>query len=125
MPKIASYRDLEIWQKAHGLAKEVLDVCESFNGSMTARAIANQLIHSAISVPANVAEGYGGRIGKELTSFLFNARKSLTETDYWLLLALERGLVEKEKAERLQQGYVELTKMIHALMKSIGGEGRR
>ena len=100
MPKINTYKDLRIWQKAHELAKEILDVCENLNGNPVAREIARQLIQSATSVPANIAEGYGGRRGKELISFLFNARKSLTETDYWLLLALERGLVEKEKAER-------------------------
>ncbi len=125
MPKISSYRDLRIWKKAHELARVVLDVCENLNGSGAAREIASQLIRSATSVPANIAEGYGGRVGKESVSYLFNARKFLTETDYWLLLASERGLINKEKAEQLQEGYVQLAKMIHALMKSIDGDGRK
>ena len=107
------------------MAKDVLDVCENFNGSASSKTIAGQLIQSATSIPANIAEGYGGRMGKELISFLFNARKSLTETDYWLLLASERGLAKKEKAEQLQGEYLKLNKMINALMTRImDREGR-
>ena len=125
MRSVNSYKDLVIWQRAHGLAGIVLDICENLNGNRVAKEIADQLLRSATSVPANLAEGYGGRSGKEYLSFLFNARKSLTETDYWLLLASERGLVKKEQAEKLQAGYVEVLKMLNAsiktLSKTIGG----
>ncbi len=125
MPKINTYKDLLVWQKSHELAKEVLDTCEKLNGSITAKAIAGQMIRSAISVPANIAEGYGGRIGKEYVSFLFQARRSLTETDYWILLASERGLIDENKAEKLQFGYLELTKMLNVIIRKIGErEGR-
>jgi len=119
MRNVNSYRDLIIWQKAHKLAKEVLDICENLNGSPAAKEIAGQLIRSATSIPANIAEGYGGRSGKEYLSFLFNARKSATETDYWLLLACERGLIKKEESDRLQAGYVELLKMLNSSMKTL------
>jgi four helix bundle protein len=119
MQKVNSCRDLVIWQRAHSLAGEVLDICENLNGNRVVKEIAGQLIRSAISVPANVAEGYGGRSGKEYVSFLFNARKSLTETDYWLLLAGERGLVKKEQAEKLQGGYLELLKMLNSAIRTL------
>jgi len=125
MRNVNNYKDLIIWQRAHSLAGAVLDICESLNGRRVAKEIADQLIRSATSIPANLAEGYGGRSGKEYLSFLFNAQKSLTETDYWLLLASERGLVKREQAEKLQAGYVEVLKMLNAsiktLSKSIGG----
>ncbi len=119
MRNVNSYRDLIIWQKAHKLAKEVPDICENLNGSPAAKEIAGQLTRSATSIPANIAEGYGGRSGKEYLSFLFNARKSATETDYWLLLACERGLIKKEESDRLQAGYVEVIKMLNALISAI------
>ncbi len=125
MPKINTYKDLLVWQKSHELAKEILDVCENLNGSVTAKEIAGQMIRSATSVPANIAEGFGGRIGKEYISFLFQARRSLTETDYWILLASERGLIDKSKAEKLQSGYLELTKMLNAIIRKIGERERR
>ncbi len=124
MPKINTYKDLLIWQKAHAMAKEVLDLCENLNHGQTARMIAEQLVRSATSIPANIAEGYGGRIGKEYVSYLFNARKSLTETDYWILLAHERNLIEEQKAKRLQNGYNELIKMLNALMRTLSSGGK-
>jgi len=125
MSKVNTYKDLLIWQKSHELAKEVLDVCENLNGSVTAKEIAGQLIRSSTSIPANIAEGFGGRIGKEYIGFLFQARKSLTETDYWILLAAERGLMDKNKAEKLQSGYLELTKMLNSIIRKIGERERR
>ncbi|HXF49562.1 MAG TPA: four helix bundle protein [Verrucomicrobiae bacterium] len=125
MPKINTYKDLLVWQMSHELAKEVLDACEKLNGSVTAKEIAGQMIRSSTSVPANIAEGFGGRIGKEYVSFLFQARRSLTETDYWILLAAERGLIDKNKAEKLQSGYLELTKMLNAIIRKIGERERR
>jgi four helix bundle protein len=125
MPRINTYKDLLIWQKAHKLAKEVLDACENLNGTVTAKEIASQLIRSSTSVPANIAEGFGGRIGKEYISYLLQARKSLTETDYWILLAVERGLIPKAQAENLQSGYLEVIKMINAIIRKISEkEGR-
>ena len=125
MPKVNTYKDLLVWRKSHELAKEVLDICENLNGSVTAKEIAGQMIRSSTSVPANIAEGFGGRIGKEYLSFLFQARKSLTETDYWILLAAERGLIDRNRAEKLQPGYLELTKMLNAIIKKIGERERR
>ncbi len=121
MRSVNSYKDLLIWQRAHDLAGSILDVFENLNGSRSrvAKEIADQLIRSATSIPANLAEGYGGRSRKEYLSFLFNARKSLTETDYWLLLAAERGLVKKEEAEKLQNGYAEVLKMLNASIKTL------
>ncbi len=119
MPKVSSYKDLLVWQKAHELAKAVLDVCEGLNGTVAAKAVAKQLIRSSISVPANIAEGFGGRIGKEYISFLFQARKSLTETDYWILLASERGLIDGGRAEKFQAEYLELMKMLNAIISKI------
>ncbi len=58
--RIRSYRDLQVWQKAHSLAKNVLKACQAFPNSIEARVVREQLVKAVTSVTANIAEGYGG-----------------------------------------------------------------
>ena len=57
---IASHRDLKVWQQAMDLA-EAACLLASQLPKLEARALADQMSRSAISVPANIAEGYGGK----------------------------------------------------------------
>lgn len=63
-PQIKTYRDLIVWQKAHVLAKKVLAISRNFPQTEEAKLIRTQLIKSSTSVPANIAEGFGGNKGK-------------------------------------------------------------
>jgi four helix bundle protein len=65
MGEIKSFEDLIVWQKAHRLFLEVARDIEVFPNGRTANVIANQLLRSAGSISANIAEGFGRRMGKE------------------------------------------------------------
>ena len=90
---IRSYRDLIVWQKAHELAKTVISLCKRFPDTEEARVVKNQLLRSSTSVPANIAEGYGGNKGKVFLNSLTIARRESCEADYWLLLSHELGYI--------------------------------
>jgi four helix bundle protein len=79
---------LVVWQKAHYLARGVLRACREFPHTDEARIIKGQVIRSATSIPANIAEGFGGNKGKAFQNSLTIARREAGETDYWLLLSL-------------------------------------
>ncbi len=76
------YKELVIWKQAHEVTLQVLKVIEEFPKNALTEVITKQVIRSCTSVPANIAEGFGGRKGKEFVSYLYQARKSITETDY-------------------------------------------
>ncbi len=80
--KVKSYRDLLVWQKAHALVRKVLKECKEFPRTDEAREIKRQLIKAVTSVPANIAEGYGGCRGQAYRNYLIIARRSANETDY-------------------------------------------
>jgi len=103
--QIKSYRDLIVWQKAHALARRVLAICRNFPRTDEAKMIKAQIIRSATSVPANIAEGFGCNKGKVFQNSLTVARREAGETDYWLLLSFEEGYLEKERHEELEKGY--------------------
>ena len=60
---LSSYRDLLVWQRAMGLAVLVYRVTEEFPKRET-YGLASQILRCSVSVPSNIAEGYG-RTGRK------------------------------------------------------------
>ncbi len=85
-PEIRSHRDLIVWQKAMDLVSSVYRLTENFPRSEI-YGLTSQIRRSACSIPANIAEGQGRRLGGEFVQFLANARGSLWNwTRIWRLL---------------------------------------
>jgi four helix bundle protein len=117
--KISSYRDLIVWQRGHELAKKVLDICKKFPRTDEARIIKDQIIRSATSVPANIAEGFGGNKGRAFQNSLTIARREVGETDYWLLLSSELGYLDAEIQKELEGGYREVRAMLSSMISKL------
>ncbi|EQB63118.1 MAG: S23 ribosomal protein [candidate division Zixibacteria bacterium RBG-1] len=113
------YKELVLWKKAHAVTLKVLEVAESFPKNNLSEVIIKQIIRSSTSVPANIAEGFGGRKGKEFISYLYQARKSITETDYWLFLSKEKGLFSHKQYAELSTQYSELLKLLNASLTKV------
>lgn len=116
---IKSYRDLIVWQKAHGLARMVLKAARGFPRTDEARIVKSQLIRSATSVPANIAEGFGGNKGKVFQNSLTIARREAGETDYWVLLSFEEGYMDEKTHEELEKGYGEVRAMLTSMILKV------
>lgn len=70
------YRELMVWQKAHGLSVDVYKHTANFP-SREQFGLTNQLRRAAVSVPSNVLEGYERGSNKEFKQFLTIARGSI------------------------------------------------
>jgi four helix bundle protein len=88
--KIKSHRDLIVWQKAMVLVTDVYSLTKTFPREEI-YGLTSQTRRAAASVPANIAEGQGRRLGREFHQFLCNARGSLLDTH--LELALRVGYI--------------------------------
>ena len=73
--QIKSHRDLVVWQKAVRLVVALYNLTKSFPKEETYGLI-NQIRRAAASIPANIAEGQGRRLGGEYQQFLGHARGS-------------------------------------------------
>jgi four helix bundle protein len=110
-----------VWQKAHSLARQVIEVSRGFPDNDEARIIKRQLIRSAVSVPANIAEGYGGYSQhKAYQNYLVIARRSVNETDYWILLAHDLEYIEDEKYRQLEENCKEIIMILSKIISSLG-----
>lgn len=77
------------------------------------------MIHSAISIPSNIAEGCGRKSNKELHHFLSIALGSSFELETQLIIAKEFDYINQEKLEDTCSLITEIQKMLNGLQKSI------
>jgi len=84
--EIRSYRDLKVWQEAMTRVED----CYRFSGEFPREelyGLTSQIRRAAVSIPANMAEGYGRNSPGSYIGFLRNAQGSLKELETHLLLA--------------------------------------
>ena len=109
-----SFRDLRVWQKAHEFVLAVYRYSESFP-EREKYGLAHQLRRAAISIPANIAEGFGKRSPAEKARFL-NIEGSVEECRYYLILSQDLGYGQTES---LVSTLEETSKLLNAYVRTI------
>lgn len=89
-PAARSFRDLAVWRKAHEFVLAVYAFTSTFPKRET-YALAQQLRRAAVSVPANIAEGFRRRGKPDKARFMNLPEGSLEECRYYLILAQDLG----------------------------------
>jgi four helix bundle protein len=111
-----TFEDVGVWQKAHALVLAVYRFSATFPPHETF-GLRSQLRRSAISVPANFAEGFRKRGHSDKVRFYNIAQGSLEESRYYLMLARDLGYGETRS---LLAAADEVGRMLHAYMMSVG-----
>ncbi|MBI5378624.1 MAG: four helix bundle protein, partial [Nitrospirae bacterium] len=91
----------------------------SFPRSEEATIIKRQLVKAATSVPANIADGYGGNKGKSFQNSSTIARSDSSEADYWIFLCHDIGWVGGEVFMELESGYAEVRAMLTSMIEKL------
>jgi len=102
-----TFKDLIVWQKAYALTLEVYSFTAIFPKSET-YGLSQQIRRAAVSIPSNIAEGYGRQYNKEYKQFLSIAYDSLCELETQYLLA--NDLKYSNKSEKIE-----------GLLREVGG----
>lgn len=95
-----SFKDLVVWQKAHGLVLAIYRLTESFP-KHELFALTSQIRRAAVSVPVNIAEGFRKRGPKDKVRIFNIAEGSLEEVHYYLILT--QDLAYGETAHLIEQ----------------------
>jgi four helix bundle protein len=124
MEKARTFQDLIVWQKAHQFVLHIYEITKDFPPIET-YGLASQLRRAAVSIPANIAEGFKKRGGPDKARFLNIAQSSLEETRYYLILAEDLKyadcselLAELEEVSKLLEAY------LRSLLRRIGKKSR-
>lgn len=95
--KTKSFKDLIVWQKAYKLVIEVYKITKNFPNDEI-YGLSSQMRRAAVSIPSNVAEGYGRCYNKEYKQFLSIAYSSLCELETQYLLSVDLGYMKRNEA---------------------------
>lgn len=90
--KTNSYRDLIVWQKSFDLAKRIYKFSEGFPKNEI-YGLTQQIRRAAVSIPSNIAEGYGRQHRPEYRQSLAIAYGSLCELETQYSLAIDLNFV--------------------------------
>jgi four helix bundle protein len=114
-PAAQSFRDLLVWQKAHQFVLAVYRFTESFP-DREKFGLSHQMRRAAVSIPANIAEGFGKRSQADKARFLNIAEGSLEECRYYLILAHDLGYGQ---TETLTASLEETSRLLNAYTRAI------
>lgn len=115
---LRNYRDLQVWQKAYQLCLEVYKATGEFP-KHELYGITAQIRRAAVSIPSNIAEGYGRKSTKEYIQFLYVAYGSLCELETQILLSADLGYFGREQCEMLAFEIRAVERMLKALINSL------
>ena len=115
---IRSYRDLKVWQEGMNIAEACYQITKTFPKEEL-YGMTSQIRRSAVSIPANIAEGYGREYRAEYIQFLRIAQGSLKELETHLLLCERVKLATNQVILPLLNQCESLGKMIRSLIRSL------
>ena len=115
MSKIEKVEDLISWQKSKDLTIEIYKITKNSSFSKDF-GLCNQIQRAAVSIPSNIAEGFGRGENKEFLQFLSIAKGSLYELKTQLIIAFEIGYINDIEYNKLKNDSEEIGKLITGFM---------
>lgn len=115
---LKNYKELKVWQKSYQLCLEMYKATKTFPKN-EGFGLTSQMRRAALSIPSNIAEGYGRKTTPEYVRFLYIAYGSTCELETQLLLSGDLSYLNKEKASEFQRDIGGVERMLKALIKSL------
>jgi four helix bundle protein len=115
---VASHKDLLVWQRSMDLVEDVYRLTASFPAAEQ-WILASQMRRAAISVPSNIAEGYGRQATGEYRHHLGIGRGSLLELETQLLLAKRLNYLQHSEVDSVLKEVEEISRMITTLVSKL------
>ena len=112
---ITTFRDLDVWKAAHGLTLDIYRLVRRFPDDER-YCLALQMRRAAISIGANIAEGFVRRGPREQRRFFNISRGSAEELKYFLILS--RDLEYLEGSTRPEEILDRVCAMLHRMIRS-------
>ena len=115
MTKLVHFRQLRAWETSHQLVLRVCQMTQDFPRSEL-YGLVSQMRRAAVSVPANITEGFKRRSIQEKIRFYNIAEASLEELEYYFILVRDLGYVSENQLEL--DSAVEVGRLLNGLIVS-------
>lgn len=119
----STYKELAVWRNAIELVVSIYDATDRFP-RREMFGLSQQLRRAGVSVPSNVAEGYGRRTSRQRYAFLENALGSLYEVETQIEIATRLKFLTLDEGVALMQLVSNVGRPLSALMRYVEKEAR-
>ena len=116
--KNKGFKDLLAWQRAMQMVMAVYELTAQFP-TAERFGLSGQMRRAAISVPSNIAEGYGRVTTGEFKQFLGHARGSSAEVETQLMIAKTLHFGSHDAIDDAERLCVEVSRLLTGLMRSL------
>ena len=115
---VHGFKELIVWQRAMDAAAEIYGLAKKLPPTETF-GLGNQLRRAVVSIPSNIAEGFGRGTKKDYACFLTMARGSAFETETQLLLCVRAQYLSEGEIRPALALLAEVGKMINAMLTKL------
>jgi four helix bundle protein len=116
--KIESFKDLMVWQKGIEVVSDIYALTKSFPKEEL-YGLTSQIRRAAISIPTNIAEGWGRGTTKNYIQFLEIARGSLYELNTLIIISYNLNYIIQENCGKIETKINEIGRMLNALITKL------
>ena len=118
MAVVSSFRELQVWQRGMELSVCIYKLTQGFPREEM-YGLSSQLRRCGVSVPSNIAEGWGRQTRKDFRAFLAIARGSNMEVETQLLIAEELGYGDPTLLRSAQGKCDEVGRMLTSMLRNL------
>ena len=115
---LRNFKDLKVWQKSYNLCLKAYKITAAFPKEERF-GLTSQIRRSAVSIPSNIAEGYGRKTTVDYVRMLYIAYGSTCELETQVLLAGDLGFIDKGDLSAAIENVKEVERMLKALIKTL------
>jgi len=115
---LKNYKELHVWQKSYAFCLQIYKGTQKFPNEEKF-GLTSQIRRSAISIPSNIAEGYGRRTTADYIRFLYIAYGSLCELETQMMLASDLTYIENRESNSLLTNISDIERMLKSLIKAL------
>ena len=115
---LKSFRELKVWQKSYDLCLDVFRITKNFPGEER-YVLSSQMRRSALSIPSNIAEGYGRKTRADYIRILYIAYGSACELDTQISLSGDLNYLQMTEIENIKEEISEVGIMLRALIRAL------
>ena len=112
---MGTYKDLSVWQKSMSLAHRIYEITAHYPENERF-GLVSQMRRCAVSIPSNIAEGYGRETEREHSHFLFISLGSSNELETQLILSYDFQYIEEHIYKDIMNLNSEVNKMLSSLI---------
>jgi four helix bundle protein len=109
---------LNVWQKSYGLCLKIYQITAKFPNEER-YGLTSQIRRSTVSIPSNIAEGYGRKTTLDYIRMLYISYGSVCELETQILLTGDLGFIDKGELDTAKKDIAEIERMLKALIKSL------